>query len=103
VNGRKTAELLFAFRGEDHANLAAIGVVADALDEAVLRQAIDEADGAVMADEQMLGQLSDGRAVPVRKSSDGEQDLVLLRLEALGPGRLFAEVEEAADLVTEFA
>ena len=35
------------------------------------------------------------------KRPDGQHELMLLRFEPLGPGRLFAEMEEAADLKPE--
>lgn len=59
-------------------DLTAVFGAADTLDEAALFQAVDEADGAVMAEDQVVGELADsGRAVVV-KAFDGEEQLVLL-------------------------
>jgi hypothetical protein len=92
-----------AFVGEADADQAAILSVADALDEAASGQAVDEADDAVMAKYQVIGELADaGRAVLV-KAFDGKEQLMLLRLQPLDAGGLLAEVEEAADFVAEVA
>jgi hypothetical protein len=82
-------------------DLAAVIVVPGALDEAMLLEAIDQADGAVMTDEQLFGNLADGRAVIAFPRANGQQHLMLLGFEAFFAGGGFAELEEAADQETK--
>jgi hypothetical protein len=51
---------------------------------------------------QALGQLADGRPGIVGEASQSQQQLVLLRLQAVLAGRFRAELQEAANLVAEF-
>jgi len=89
---RQPMQLAFAGRREFHPNRAAVRVGAGARDEAALFQAVEQAHGAVMADQQVFGQGADGGTGALVERADGEQHLMLLRLQSLGAGRLLAEM-----------
>src|SRR4051812_4851033 len=54
-----------------------------------------------MLDAEPLGDGADGRLLFERQALDGEQELMLLRLDAYAARRLLAEGEEAAELVAK--
>jgi len=60
--------------------------------------AVDEADGAVMSEEQVIGDVSDGRSGRVVMTSDREQELMLGGGEAGGAGVLLAPAQEAPQI-----
>src|SRR5690349_18382200 len=91
-----------AGRRQAHPYLAAVLLPGMALDGARLLQPVDQFDGAVVLDKQSARDLASGRIHSVRQPLNGEQQLVLLRLDSvLGCGG-FAEVKEAANLAAEF-
>src|SRR5579863_2666081 len=55
----------------------------------------------MVTDQHAAGQLRDGRLHAHGQAANGQQQLVLLRLQAVRAGLLLAEMEEAADLETE--
>lgn len=103
MHGGKPAELRCSVRSELDANLPVILAAADPFDEALTREPIHQPDGAVVADDHVLGEFPDGRALAGAKRPDGEQDLVLLGFQSFGAGGLLAEVEESANSVAELA
>ncbi len=64
-------------------------------------QPVNQAYGAMVADEELLRQMADGWAGVVVHRLDGQKHLILLRFQTFGPGSLFAEVEEFPNLITE--
>jgi len=56
---------------------------------------------AVMADEHARGEFSNGGLHTVRQAFDGQQKLVLLRLDSGGARLVFAEPQKPADLKAE--
>jgi hypothetical protein len=52
--------------------------------------AIDESDGAVVAQQQVVGDVADGRAARVCVAADGEQELMMRRGQAGRLGLPFA-------------
>ena len=62
---------------------------------------IDQFHSAVVLNEESRRNLADGRLHAVGQAVDQEEELVLLRLDAVGFGGDFAEVDEAADLPAE--
>jgi hypothetical protein len=66
------------------------------------RQPVCQLDGAVVPNLQALGQLSDTRADLERQALEGQHELVLPRLQPDNARRLFAKVQELADMVTQF-
>jgi len=59
-------------------------------DESRALGAVDKTDGAVVAQEEVVGHFADRRAPLVTVASDGEKELVLGRGEAGGPRLLLA-------------
>ena len=70
-----------------------------AQDQPALRQPVDEPHGAVMLELQAFGKLAYGRLAGI--CFDGQEQLMLGRLQAGAPGGLLAKTQEAADLVAE--
>ena len=95
-------EHFFAFRGKGQEDFAAVVLRAGAVDEASGFEAVDQFDGAVMADLHTVGQFLDAGADARGHAFDGEHELILAALQARFFDHLLAEVEEAADLVAEF-
>ena len=98
---RELAEHRLSPRREFDEDLASVDECAAPPHEPPLRQAVDQLDGAVVVHLEPLGQLADRRVPAPREALHGEQELVVLGLEAGGTGRLLAESEEPADLVAE--
>jgi len=73
-----------------------------ASNEAGLFEAARQFEGTVWLDEHAGRQFANSRLCGFRETVDGEEELMLLRLDAVLPGGGFAEEEEAADLATEF-
>jgi hypothetical protein len=69
--------------------------------EAPFLQTIKQLHGAVMLDLEALRDMADGRNASLRKTLQSQKQLVVLRLEASRPRRLFAEMEKAPDLMAE--
>src|SRR5437879_265494 len=63
--------------------------------EAAAGEPVDEADGAVVAQFEMVGKLADRDVVAAGETLDGKQRLVLLRREAGPPRGLGAEIQVA--------
>jgi len=68
---------------------------------AALDHAIDEFDGTVMTDLKPGGKLADGGEFSDGQSFDGEEKLMLLRLDAVGAGSFFAIAKEETDLMSK--
>ena len=96
------AKRTFARRGQANEDFAAIlgGGFAD--DGAVIGQAIDQLDRAVMTNLKAIGEFGNGRELSRRQAFDREEELMLLRLDSMGSGGFFAIAEEFPDLVAEF-
>lgn len=86
-------ELRLAVGGEAQAHDPMILLVGHPLDEAGPRGAIDELDGTVVTQHQVLGHVADGRRPAV--SADGQQELVLSTRESDGSGLVVAPSQEA--------
>ena len=65
-------------------------------------QPVDQLDGAVMPDLQALSQFADGGRHFRRQTLDRQQQLVLLRFQAVSARRFLAVAQEPADVITEF-
>ena len=98
------AELLEAASREwgqadaDHPLVLAIGLTTD---ESGGFCSIDESDRAVVAKEQGVGDLSDGRSALVAVAADREQELVLHGCEPDGDGLFLAPAEEPPEADAE--
>src|SRR5581483_631707 len=94
-------KLALTTAGEPHKNLPPVFSRGFARNELFRDQAVNEPDGAVMAQLQSLRQFAYGHPVPPRKALDGQQRLVLLRREARCLRRRFAKVNELAQRITK--
>ncbi len=71
-------------------------------DRAGLLHTVDQLDCAVMLDEHARGYFTDGWLRVLRETVHSQQKLVLLGFDAVRFGRRFTEVEELANLSSEF-
>lgn len=83
-------------------DLAAVLFVARTPHEAMLFQAVNEFNGAVVLDGQLFGKLADGGQFSVFEAANGEKHLVLLRLQALCVRGCVALAQEQTDSVAQF-
>lgn len=89
-------EPLVAEAGEGEADEALVVDVPPALDEAEVLRPVHEPHGAVVADEEVPGDVGDRRPPVVGVPPDGQEQLVLGRRHVEPGGLLFAEAAEAA-------
>ena len=89
-------QALAAVRGELQAYDAVVPGVAHPLDQPGRVSPVHESDRAVVAEEEVVGHLPDGRTAPVGVATDGEQQLVLGRREAGGLRLLVAPAKETS-------
>ena len=85
-----------AGRGELEPHHSFVVGIRDPAHDACLHRPVDQPDRAVVANQQRVGDVADGRAPPVVVAADREQQLVLRRREPLGAGLLLAPTQEAA-------
>jgi nucleotide-binding universal stress UspA family protein len=99
VGGSEALHPLRAFGGEVEPGDPLVGGVGGPLDEAGLRRSIDELHDAVVAKEQVVGDVSDRRRAVV--APNGEEQLVLCRGETDRLRLLLAPPLEASEAVAE--
>ena len=75
---------------------------AQAAEKASFNEAINELDRAVVLELHSLSQNSDRWPGVIRQPSDGQQELILLRLDSCLAGGVFAKSQETTDLVAKF-
>lgn len=91
-----------ALRREFHAHLSPVLVSAGFLDETTLHEPVYQFDGAMVLELKTLSEICDARACVRARTLHGKHQLMVLRLQSHPPGRILAEAQETADLVTEF-
>ncbi len=64
---------------------------------------VDQLDRTMGPDVQTLGEMADGWHIVRGNTFEGQEELMLLLAQTLVAGRIFAEMDEAADLVAEFS
>ncbi len=87
--------------GEDQAHHAPVVCVGAALDEPEPHTAVDQPDGAVGPDEQVLGDVTNGRPAPVGMPAPGQEQLVLGSGEPCAGGLALAPSKEATQTVAQ--
>src|ERR1051325_1873953 len=102
VDQRKPPKQALALRSQVYEHLAAVILVMLAAYQGSRGQPVQQLDGAVMKNLKALCKFADGRTLTVGKAFDGEHKLMLLRLQAMGPGGLRAELQEFPNAVAEF-
>jgi hypothetical protein len=99
VGGRQRREPALTLAGQRQADDPLILGVGEALDEAEALGAIDELDHAVVAQEEVVGDVADRRRSAM--TSNRQEQLVLRPREADGLRLVLAPVEEPAEPVAE--
>jgi hypothetical protein len=99
---RQLAKDSLAPGGERNQNLSAILATGVPPHQACGRKTVDEFDRTVMPDLKPLGELADPGTRAFGQTFQSQHELMLLRFEACITGRLLAEVEKAAQLITDF-
>ncbi len=86
---------------ERHQDLAMVGFTVRTAEQAAVTETVHEFDGAVMADEQARGKLADDGPRALGQAGDGQQKLMLARLQAMRTRLLLAKVQKTVDLEAE--
>lgn len=100
---RQLAQHSFAARCRVNQHLTVVVRAAASPCQASLLQPVKKLYGAVMLNLEPLGQVADRGRCSAGQPLDGQQQLVLLRLESRRAGRLLAEMQEPPDLMTELS
>lgn len=100
MRSRELRQFGFAARGDGDQHLAAVGLGARAPNVSAPRQPIDELYGGVVLNLKSLGEYAD-HGFAIGLGAQGEEKLVLLGFDIGSARGLLAEVQEAADVVTE--
>ncbi len=98
---RKRCQAAGAVVGEAQSDGAAVLGVALAFDEPRRFCPVDEADGAVVLEEEVAGDIADRRGSRTRVAHDRKQQLVLGWGEVLRAGLLFAPAQKASQARAE--
>jgi len=88
-------------RGDADPDFTVVGGVAAADRESQPDEPVGQLDDAVVAKLELPGEGADGRGRSFREAPDGQEELVLLGLEARLPSGLLAEREEPPDQMAE--
>ena len=94
--GGELAQSTGSERGESETNHSLVFGIAAALDQVCGCRSVDEADGAVMSEEQGIGDVADGRAERSVVAAYGEQQLVLRWCDLERRRLLLAPAQELA-------
>src|SRR5665213_3351977 len=90
-------------RGKFYQYFTTILFAVSAYHPSMLHEAVDQLHRAVMTKAKSLRKRTHCGTSSLGQSFDGEQDLMLLRFDPLGPGCFFAHMQELADAVSEFS
>ena len=101
VGSRERLEALLALGRQLEPHDPLVLGVAAAGDQARLLGPVDQADGAVVAEQEVVGHLADRGPAPVRVAPNGQEELVLGRGQSGRLRLLLAPAQEAAQAVPE--
>jgi len=92
----------FTMRSKFYKDFTAVLFAVPACHPSALHEAVNQLNRTVMAKTKSLRKRTHGGTSSLGQSFDGEQELVLLRFDALGPGDFFAYMQKLADAVAKF-
>ena len=101
VAAAQAGELARAVRGQPEADGAVVVRIVLAADQPRAGRPVDQADRAVVPQQERRRDVAEGRPAAVRMAPDREQELVLGGRDAERLGLLLAPVEEAPELGAE--
>src|SRR6185312_27023 len=90
-----------ALRGQLHSHRPPVAGMRCPLHEPLSLRPVDQLDYAVVTQLEPVGQLAHGRPLPAGKAFERQQQLILLRCQAVPAHRFFAEAQITADAETE--
>jgi hypothetical protein len=99
--GGKPPQFSLGIARKANLDLPAVFSAANPFHQPSASEAIHQADGTVVLDQEMASQVPDGWTAVLLPGADRQQHLMLLRLETFVFGRCLAEVQKAADLAPE--
>jgi hypothetical protein len=99
VQNRKPVQQILAVRREFNQHFAAVLIAVAAFHGAMIDETVQQFHCAVVPKTQPLRKRGDSRTSARRHAFQGEKKLVLLRLNPLRTGSLFAEVKELTNAV----
>lgn len=92
---------LFSPGAQMDQHLPAILGICLAFNKTARHHAVDQFDGGVMANLETPRDLADGRRKRYREAFHGQQKLMLMRLQSMGPGGLLRVMEETPNVMTK--
>ena len=98
---RQPSKSRFSARRDEEPHAATVFPVSAFPDHAGGGHAIGEFHSAVMAQVQAFRDVHDSGLRAIRKTLQGEQQLMLLGAETFGASRLLTEMEEGSNLISE--
>ena len=101
MRDRQAREETLAARRETDQHLSPVGPVPRAADETARLHAVDQLDGAVVAELEALGEGPDRRSLPAGHAAHGEEELVLLGCQPGRARRPLAEAEESTHVIAK--
>jgi hypothetical protein len=101
VYDREAPQHRFSWHRQSHSYLAPVGHAAHSFDQASLLQPVDQPDRAMVADQEVIGNLPDGGPPRLRQGARCQQQLVLLRFQPFLAGGPLAKVKEIPDLIAK--
>ena len=103
VRNRQAVQQCLPTLREPNQHFTVIFICRNPLDNSMLRQSVDQLNGAMMANQHPRCELSNRGLHTIRQAFDGQQELVLLRLDSMSTCLIFAEPQKPADLKAEFS
>lgn len=88
---------------ELHQNLTPVHLSWNARNRALVLEPFHQFHSAVMLDKHARREFANGRPHALGQAVDRQQELMLLRLHAVLPGRQFTEMQKPADLAAKFS
>ena len=94
-------EKLGAFPAELHIDIAPVLQTVFSCNEILRNQAVNQPNCAVVSHLELVRQLADGDAFPLREAFDSEQGLMLARCQSSRSSRFLAKLEKLSQMVSE--
>ena len=101
MGSREFLENLGAGTAEFHKDFTPVLVITLPFNQFLGGETVNQLDGCMMDDLELLCQFTDGYSFSLRESFDGKQGLILARSETSGLSGFFTELEESPKTIAE--